>query len=227
MVMRKPLYNIIKSVRALMRDRSEFGESLYLNKLIKNNFPKYLVDVGAHDGKTISNSYYFVKSGWRAILIEPLPKVFEQLSSRYKKNSNVRCINKACSNCPGNQRLFFGSDGETSPLSTLCTDENDWFKNARSGTSLLAQVDTLTNILIENGFPKDFSLLLIDTEGMDYEVLLGLDFDLFQPRIIVTEDYGWNIQKHNSKYQLLKDRRYILRRSAGCNSIWIKKEFAH
>lgn len=110
-------------------------------------------------------------------------------------------------------------------MSTLCMDDNEWFQRHRSNKSIDVEVDTLTNVLAENDFPKDFSLLLVDAEGMDYEVLLGLDFDRFQPRIIVTEEYVSNPEKHSQKYQLLRDHHYILYREMGANTIWVQKRF--
>lgn len=205
-------------------DTSQHGEVSYLTELISEDFPRYLVDVGAHDGITTSNSRFLIVQGWEAIMIEPLPKVFELLQETYHKNHNVRCVNKACSNVVGTQRLFVGADGERGFTSTLCTDNDDWFDKSRTNRSMDVEVDTLTRILSSNAFPKDFSLLCIDAEGMDYEVLLGLNFELFEPRIIVTEEYTANLKKLNSKHQLLMENNYVLCRQLGVNTIWIRKE---
>ena len=136
-----------------------------------------------------------------------------------ENNKKVVCINKACLNKVGHKELFLGKQ---ELFSTLCTDENEFFKRYRTNECVIVKTDTLTNILSKNKFPKDFSLLLIDAEGMDYEILLGLDFNLFQPRIIMTEEYKWNIQKHNKKCQLLKDKGYVLYKLIKCNAIWLR-----
>ncbi|MCX5706396.1 MAG: FkbM family methyltransferase [Candidatus Omnitrophica bacterium] len=202
-------------------DVSDHGVYFVLRKLIKLDFPKYLVDVGAGDGLRSSNSFNFIKSGeWKAILIEPLPDSHNLLNKRYARNKGVRCINKACAEKTGLSKLYRGKDVYTS---TLCEEDNEWFREWRTVDSIIVKTDTLTNILTENHFPSDFSLLLIDAEGMDYEVLLGLDFNLFRPRIIVTEEYLWNMQKHNSKYQFLKDKGYKMKELVGCNAIWVKQ----
>ncbi len=107
---------------------------------------------------------------------------------------------------------------------TLCTDGDEWFPERRNRRAIEVAVDTLTNILAENAWPRDFGVLLIDSEGMDYEVLLGLDFARFRPRIIVTEEYPWNPSKHENKYQLLRGNQYALRASLGCNTIWESNE---
>ena len=39
------------------------------------------MDVGAHDGKTISNTYFFEKElGWKGICIEPILEIFKELN---------------------------------------------------------------------------------------------------------------------------------------------------
>ena len=40
---------------------------------------------------------------------------------------------------------------------------------------IMVNVDTLTNILDKNKAPKEISIISIDTEGLDYEVVEGLD----------------------------------------------------
>lgn len=76
---------------------------------------------------------------------------------------------------------------------------------------------------MQNKFPEDFSLLSVDAEHMDYEVLLGLDFDIFKPRIIVTEDTDLYREKQDQKDQLLRDNGYVLVKKIACNSVWVKK----
>lgn len=206
-------------------DGSQAGEVSYLGHLMDESFPKYLVDVGAHDGRSLSNSYPFIQAGWHGLLVEPLPKVFESLTKTHSGNPNIRCINKACSNTTGTLPLYVGYDGDMGMLSTLCEDDTPWFRTVRTTHVLPVEVDTLTNMLTAYKFPQDFSLLLIDAEGMDYEVLLGLDLNRFQPRIIVTEQYLQNRAKHNARFHLLIDNGYVLCNLIGCNYIFIKKDF--
>jgi hypothetical protein len=61
---------------------------------------------------------------------------------------------------------------------------------------------------------------------MDYEVLLGLDFTRYRPRLILTEEYPFNVAKHDAKYELLRDRGYQLKTVVNCNSLWIRNDLA-
>ena len=222
------LANIIRSVRQKFKttdDTSQSGEGEIINRLIsKNSCEQFLVDVGAHDGISLSNSYPLVKAGWRAILIEPNPAVFAKLQRAHSSKSDVTCLQMACSNSAGEADLFFGSDGENGFFSTLCRDENEWFSKARSQFSTRIKTETLTNVLRQHKAPSAFGLLLVDTEGLDFEVLDGLDFSQFRPRIIVTEEYKSNVDKHAAKYALLVKNSYSLVQKIGCNTIWIDRK---
>ncbi len=91
---------------------------------------------------------------------------------------------------------------------------------------MTVKVRTLTSLLEEHDSPADFSLLLVDAEGVDYEVLAGLDFDRYRPRVIVTEEDPGDAEQHAAKYELLRERGYVLYTVvADVNSIWVAAEF--
>lgn len=205
---------------------SQHGEAEYLLRLLQSDSPKYLVDVGAHDGYSLSNSFPFIQRGWKGLLFEPLPSVFRCLEYTHQRSPSAVCINKACAEKPGVEQFFLGADGDLGMNSTLCRDENDWFDKTRTRESIDVVVTTLTDELRQYGFPRDFSLLLVDAEGMDYEVLCGLDFAEFQPRVILTEEYPHNPEKHQRKYDLLASNGYQFRLLLGCNSLWIRADIA-
>jgi FkbM family methyltransferase len=208
----------------LSPDLSQGGEVTLLRQLV-NDFgcQKFVVDAGAHDGVTISNSLPFITVGWRGILIEPSPAVFKKLKENHGRRENVTCLQVACSDKTGEADLYLGSDGEEGFLSSLCQTENEWFKQARSSHAVKVKTDTLNNILREQQAPRCPGLLLVDCEGMDYEVLLGLDFSEFRPTVIATEEYEWEPEKHAAKYALLIQNNYSLVQKVGCNTVWVDR----
>jgi FkbM family methyltransferase len=189
-------------------DVSQHGEASVLAALVEDDWPRYLVDVGAHDGHSLSNSFPFLSLGWAGVLVEPLPQAFERLAALHAARSDVRCVQAACGDAPGRMPLSVGSDGPLPMTSRL----------GGGGGDPEVTVRTLTSVLDEAGAPSDFSLLLVDAEGMDGAVLAGLDFDRFRPRVIVTED---------AEERLLEERGYVLYAVVGAvNSIWIARELA-
>lgn len=202
-------------------DTTEHGEFLVLRRLITEDFPKFVIEVGANDGFLASNSYPFITRGWHAILIEPHP-VFHRLQMRYKDNPNVTTVNVACAEVAGRLPLFIGKDEHTGSYSTLSTEDSAWFRQTRTDKFLEVDVKRLDTILAQNQCPKDIGLLSIDTEGFDYAVLRGLDFSNFRPRIIITEDEKADEQTlARKKEALLADHGYHFWRRVYNNAIWL------
>jgi FkbM family methyltransferase len=196
-------------------DVSQHGESSIVAALVQADWPPYLVDVGAHDGRSLSNSFAFTQLGWSGVLVEPLPRAFERMAALYRERPDVHCVQAACSDRDGEMRLRIGDDGPSPMTSTL---------DARraGGETIRVTVKSLTSLLDEHEAPADFSLLFVDAEGVDLEVLAGLDFDRYRPRVIVTEDDVANAARHADKYLLLQRRGYVLYTVVGAtNSVWI------
>jgi FkbM family methyltransferase len=212
-------------VETAQHDASQAGETTALLRLLRPDFPRFLVDVGAHDGISISNSRTFVVDGWDAILIEPHPELFAKLQAASADLPGVHCLNIACSDTAGEFPLYLGTNDPDTTLSTLCTDDNPFYDIMRSNDSVLVQVKTLNDVLGDFESLGEISVLMVDAEGMDYEVLLGLDFERYRPRIIVTEEYIINPQKHRNKYRLLLDKDYTFHSMVGSNTIWIANEW--
>ncbi len=209
------LRQLVKYV--LWRDATQHGEYRTFLKLMGPACPSIVVDVGANDGFYGSNSFPFVARDWRAILIEPHPNVFARLQTKFAGKPRVTCLNLACSNQRGLLPLFIGKDGDAGTLSTLCRDDNDHFRTARTEQSVEVRVEVLSEVLESQAIPRDFGLLSVDTEGMDYEVLLGLNLPKWRPRIIITEDYA---PKDLAKFNHLREHGYRLRAHPLGNTIW-------
>jgi FkbM family methyltransferase len=199
-------------------DVSQHGEASLLATLVDPSWPQYLVDVGAHDGRSLSNSFPFLELGWSGVLVEPLPQAFERLARLHAGRPQVHCVQAACGESDGRMALAVGGDGPLPMTSTLARG---------NGPSVEVEVKTLTTVLSDSGAPADFSLLLVDAEGMDHAVLAGLDFERFRPRIVVTEDDVAATDGHAAKERLLVERGYALYTVvAATNSVWIAAEHA-
>jgi FkbM family methyltransferase len=209
----------------LYGDTSLSGECRFVSRLIQTDWPRVLVDVGAFDGFTFSNSYPFLrqKPRWKGMLIEPHPANFARCQKRWQGNPDVLCIPRACHNFRGTMPFYFDSKNEKGgQSSTLCTDDEPFLQSMKSGRSIEVEVDTLTHLLDEARWPGDFSLLSTDCEGMDYEVFQGLDLQRYRPRIIVTEIYG---RKEKLKHTLLQSAGYHLVQTIACNTVWVLNEY--
>jgi hypothetical protein len=72
-----------------MKFYSQNNQDKIINHLLKKKNGVFL-DIGANDGITISNTYYFEKKlNWTGLCIEPIGEVFNILST----NRNCLCLN--------------------------------------------------------------------------------------------------------------------------------------
>ena len=177
-----------------------YGQN-FEDKIISHWFGQYvgtLLDVGANDGRTYSNSLHFIQKGWKAVLIEPSEKVFPKLAELHEKNENVFTVNVAIGNRNERSMLFDSGDfllkGTCSLLSTLKKEE---IKRWGDVTFEEIEVDVITfGSFLELFSPyKKFQLISIDCEGYDLEVLRQIELDSVGCKCICVE--------HNSSPHIL------------------------
>lgn len=196
------------------RDTTFRGEFAAISRALPSDAPRTVVDVGANDGIYGSNSYPFIARGWRAVLIEPDPRPFERLQKRFGAHERVTCLNLACADQPGEIPLRLGRDASHS---TLAADFDPRYHGAQNGEVITVKVERLADLLSRSGLNRRFGVLSIDTEGMDLEVLHGLDLAEWRPDVIFTESFG---PKEEAKTALLRQHGYQLRETVDTNTLW-------
>ena len=155
--------------------KSQIKQDEYISKFIFNNCKNgFFVEIGALNGITLSNTYYFEKElGWKGICIEPNPKYRDDLSNNricYKDyspvySSNDIDINFSITNLGGEL------SGITKHLDNIGEFKVDQIINIKT--------KTLTKILDEINAPTHIQYLSIDVEGAEIEVLKGINFDKY------------------------------------------------
>ncbi|MDR3646571.1 MAG: FkbM family methyltransferase [Candidatus Babeliales bacterium] len=172
---------------------SQVGQDKYLNEhVFKNKKNGVFVDIGAFDGISHSNSYYFEKNlNWSGICIEPLPNKFKEL----KSCRNCKCINACISNEEGIVK-FFEVNGAPAMLSGMVRNydprhlvrlNNEIARDGGSCNVIEVPSLNINNILRENNITK-VDYLSLDTEGAELEILKSIDFDSFYIHAISVEN---------------------------------------
>ena len=140
-------------------------------------------EIGAADGKFLSNTYYLEKTKkWKGVLCEP---------SRYWKKKLIK--NR------GKQNLVFDAVDAKDGLKIFYEGKQHVLSGLKktSGISYQVKTKTLNKILIENKIKK-LDYLSIDTEGNEYEIISKLDFKRFLPKIVTIEhNYSSSREKIN------------------------------
>ena len=222
-VIGQPLRPAVHALRRwVLRDTSELGEATAVRALVRPEWPRWVVEVGANDGRTKANAFPFVRRGWDALLVEPNPRLFTRLEATMRAYPRARCVQAACSDAPGTLRLRLFEGDTAGLLSTLHPAADA----SRDGTTVVAsevpvRVERLTDLLDAHGVPADFAFLSVDTEGHDLHVLRGLDFDRYRPRLVLTET---DAETEAEKRALLQAHGYRLATEVGVNTLWQRPE---
>ena len=172
------------------------------------------IDIG---GNLPSNavSKPFLESGWTGILIEPIPANAELFRS-----SGWPIVEEVAVTSPKKAKaktaLFHLGGGTDGPHSSLELDEMD--PRSRNNNQIKVALKTLQEILDSHNI-KNISLLSIDTEGTELDVLKGIDFTKITVDLVLIEDWQRDATIHR---HLTKNGFKIVLRS-GFNSWYIPK----
>jgi FkbM family methyltransferase len=213
----------LRPASPLRGDLSQNGEFSYLSWLVPDDWPKTLVEVGANDGLTFSNSRNLLLAGWRGVLVEPHPRTFEHLKAN-TADTDVHLFNFAASESDGQAELFEDtSSDQLNLMATLVTVDNSWYQKTRSTSSVGVTLRRLDSMLSEAGVPLDFTLLSTDTEGHDTSVLKSLGN--FRPRLILTERALSVSADALEKQTVLTRLGYIYCDRVGCNEVYVHHDW--
>lgn len=173
--------------------QSQYSQDKALNeKYFKNKTSGTFLDIGAHDGKTLSNTFFYEKAlGWSGLCIEPHPKVFQQL----KENRTCTLV-EGCAWHEDTTKIFRMIEGYSEMLSGLLDSYPEaHLQRVQGEVASMGQVVQdiemkcydINKLLIEKGISK-VDLLSIDVEGSELDILKAIDYDAVDVDVILVEN---------------------------------------
>jgi len=175
------------------------------NKLLRAFADAYpeatFVEIGANDGAQADHlRRLLARRDWRGVLVEPNPAAFARLRERHGANPRIALENAAISSSDGRLPFYeLAPPGEGEPpelagtydlLGSLSRDALLALPFIRNPESRIArtEVDALTlDSLLRKHDLERVDLLVVDTEGHDYEIVRQVDLERDRPRLIVYE----------------------------------------
>lgn len=194
-------------------------------RFFKNKTNGVFVDIGAYDGVTGSNTYFFEnEKGWSGLCIEPQPNMFEKLKATRK----CVCIQGAISDRVKKAQFLHIPD-YADQLSGLVDDYHPThaakikYCEERFGVpAQLIEVDCMpfNDIMAQNNITH-IDFLSLDTEGNEYTILESIDWNKVTIDVITVED-NYNDPRFGA---LLESKGYecVARLSQDC--VFARKEF--
>jgi len=207
-----------------MKYHSQYQQDEYVyNNFFLNKKDGTFLEIGAHDGISYSNTYFFEKElGWKGICIEPIKTLFEEL----KKNRSCICVEGCVTDFTG-KGLFLEIEGYAQMLSGLVNKYNekhlkriDYDMSLFGGSKKETEVDCfiLGDLLKEHNISKiDFCSL--DVEGAELDILKTIDFDNFYFDILSIENNSGTSEI--KKFMISKGYEEVV--LLGCDELYRKK----
>jgi FkbM family methyltransferase len=158
------------------------GEDVVLARAFAGRSEGFYVDVGANDPTEDSVTRHFYDRGWRGVNIEPQLSYYEALREARPRDTtlNIGIAAKA-----GTLTLHYVP--RAPGMSTF--SENQAKLLADAGYELEQRelaVRPLDEVLEEHA-DQEIDFLKVDVEGLEHEVLGGLDWSRWRPRVILVE----------------------------------------
>lgn len=189
--------------------KSQYGQDIWIKRnilqaldLASSSNPKTFLEFGARNGLDHSNSYYFdTMEGYDGILIEGADQDFLQLKQVRERKGVSTIHGLVCSHSEVNQKkTFYSLSGGLAGLGRVQSEESAAeishmmrdaiSKNKTFGKRTIElQCISLNNVLRENRI-TGLTLLSIDCEGCELEVLCDFDFGQVEVWVMLVERPG-------------------------------------
>ena len=172
-----------------------------------------LIDIGANDGKTFSNSFALIEKGWAGDLFEPVENPFRKLHELHKDNPTIFCHRYAIGAETGLATIYESGSHVTNEdwglISTLKKSETERWK----GTPLDNFTETQVQVLSWSDFyfaseQKKYEFVSIDAEGLELEILTQMDLEAMEAEMICIEtnfndEFANKLKEYLTGYKLL------------------------
>jgi FkbM family methyltransferase len=161
-------------------------------------------EIGANDGEQHDFLRPFILTReWRGVIVEPVPFVFERLKRNYTNQPQLVLENVAVAESDG-KRLFYHLAEVDDPRREGLPRWYDGIgsfsrEEVLSHGSHIPDIEerlvatevpclTIETLCRRSGIDR-LDLLLIDTEGYDWQIIRHLDFAARRPRLLIYEHY--------------------------------------
>ena len=167
----------------------------------------FFVEIGANDGAQYDHlREQIAQRSWRGIMVEPVPYVFARLRENYGDRAGITLENAAVADSNGTMPFFHLAQAERDERAGL----PDWYDalgsfSRESVMSHAPQIPDIERRLVTIDVPTitfdsllakhgadEVDLVLVDTEGYDFEVLKGIDLARHNPRLVVYEHFNFD-----------------------------------
>lgn len=185
---------------------SQLGEDLIVRHIFLQLgiFKPVYIDIGAHHPSFLNNTFLFYRNGASGLNIEPDPFLFKEIAKKRPRDINL------------NVGVSFNGQEEKKDFYIMSARSLNTFSKVEAervqafGSYSITEVTKVPTVNINNVFKDYFKngridFLTVDVEGLDFEIIKTIDFDLIKPKVICIETLSYAEDKSEQKNQTLID----------------------
>ncbi|MHC4885189.1 MAG: FkbM family methyltransferase [Planctomycetota bacterium] len=208
------LGRVARTLVARLRADRRLDPSYWLPRLLPQE--GVAVQIGSNDGRTGDPLHDWLKrnKGWSAVLVEPVPFLFDRLKRTYSGERRFAFENAVIND--GSEVTFYWVSEEARaglPELPFWHDQLAGFSREHITNHLPELAPyivseafhgiTLADLFDRQGL-AGIDLLHIDAEGADFEILRQLDLERFRPRVIIYERVHLSEEEVNRSIRFLR-----------------------
>ncbi len=208
----------------------EYYEDYVLSSVLDGVASGTYIDVGANDPVENNVTFLFYERGWHGILIEPNPDFLPFYAKLRPRDVH---LNLGIASAAGAMTFYKvtdppGGDGRYAEggLSTFDPAVATRWRRARlTVTESRVPVTTLNKVLEERPL-GEITILSVDVEGFEKEVLESIDLRRHRPLVVVVEacQPGTEIPSYEAWEGLLRQADYATAMSDGLNRYYVPRD---
>ncbi len=163
---------------------SQYGEDLIIEDILKKEGIKEItyIDIGTHHPYFGNNTYLFYKSGGRGVLVEPNSEMCDVIKNKRPKDI---CLNAGVGARDGEADFYEFTQSTRDTFSKIDAEEQE--KRVGEKAKIKKREIISLNTIVDKYFEdKNISLVSIDAEGLDYEILSNFNFSK-RPKVFCVE----------------------------------------
>ncbi|WP_284776276.1 FkbM family methyltransferase [Agrobacterium sp. lyk4-40-TYG-31] len=175
----KPFFFQEHSYSQLQQDRWVLSE-------LSNKKNGFFVEVGAFNGKDLSNTYLLEKElEWTGLLVEPNPI----LSDTIRETRNSPLDTRPVDSISGKKVLmrFVVDEPELSSMASIAYSDKHAESRRKESVEIEQTTVSLNDVLATYNAPTDIDYISIDTEGNELDILKAFNFKKYNVRLFSIE----------------------------------------
>ena len=222
---------VVSNEQVIKKSTAQSGEDMILCHILREqNIATHQItylDLGANHAKFLSNTYHFYQKGVHGVLVEANPALIGEL--KFYRSGDV-ILNRCISSTSGETVDFYVLNGDGLSTPDKESAEASIRENPALKIEQVVPVKTITvDEILDTYFDKTPTIVNLDIEGEEINILNSIDFTKHRPLIMIIETIPYRKHlvvglKNQEIVDFMASKNYIEYAFTGINSIFLDKE---